>query len=168
MLNYGGYAQSYFKYDDTPLANVDLTEEEQNVESVTLDMLEDYGYVIDGEEEGIHYYGSSLILKSETTIRHYFYLDEGYEINNYEFKLADKTLTPTSYGSYYYVEIPNLASGELSTSYVVTVGDFSISYSGMSYVKKMLESENLDTVLGNLMKAIYLYSQAANTYFNVG
>ena len=35
--------------------------------------------------EGIGYYGSSLVLQSDTALRNYFQLDTGYDIADYEF-----------------------------------------------------------------------------------
>lgn len=166
MLNYGGYAQQYFKYDDTLLANADLSEEERSLACVTPELLSSYQSVKAGTEQGIHYYGSSLILKSETTIRHYFTLEDGYEIGNFHFMMNDTELEPTAFGKYYYVDIPNVASGDLDTDYEVRVGGFCLTYNAMCYVKDMLEKESTEQSLGSLLKAAYLYSQAANAYFN--
>lgn len=164
MLNYGGYAQAYFQYDDSPLANIDLIDEE-SIENVSLEMLSSYVSEKTGNVKGIKYYGSSLLLKSETTIRHYFYLDEGVEIEDFVFELNGETLCPRVVGDYCYVDIESIASGDLDTYYTVNVGDFSIRYCAMCYVKDMLEKDSTEESLENLLKALYLYNQEANKYF---
>lgn len=165
MLSYGGYAQDYFQYDDSPLAYEILTDEEKDLSSVTPDLLSEYTYTLHGEEDGLHYYGTSLILKSETTIRHYFTIDEGHDIEEYSFCLGNKLLKPEENGMYYYVDIPNIPSAELDTMYTVSVGDFSITYSALSYVLSKLNKEDTEASLTNVLKAMYLYNQEANAYF---
>ena len=41
----------------------------------------------------------------------------------------------------------------------------SLDYSAMSYVCKVLNSDNATETLKDLLKALYLYNQAANEYF---
>ena len=167
MLNYGGYAQTYFKYDDSPLANKDLTAEERNaIQSVTADNVKGYKRVVKGTQAGLTYEGSTLVLTSETCIRHFFSLQSGRDISEFTFRVEGKTLTPVKSGSLYYVEIPDIASGNLDTNYTVSAGGITISYSALSYVYAQLSKENLDADLANTLKALYLYNQEANLYFN--
>ena len=165
MLNYGGYAQAYFKYDDTPAANADLTEEERGaIDGVTADDLEGYAMSIEGEEEGLSYVGSSLTLKSETTIKHYFTVEDGHDISEYTFSIEGKGTEARRSGSMYYIEIPNIASGNLDRMYEAEAGDMTIRYSALSYAKRMMDTSE-DESLIRLLKALYLYNQEANTYF---
>lgn len=164
MLNYGAYAQTYFKYDGTDPANIDLSDEEKDVSSVTKEMVADHEIQKSGSQEGITYYAPTLVLKSETSIRHYFKLDDGYSISSFTFTCDGNELTPVKSGQYYYVEIPNIASGNLDTLYTVSVGGFSVTYSALSYVYSQL-NKNSDAELMDLCRAIYLYNQEANTYF---
>ncbi len=163
MLNYGAYAQEYFQYDDSALANADFREEEKKVD---LDVsLEDEKAFFDGETEGLSYIGSSLILQSETSIRHYFSISQEHSITDYTFRLGEEVLTPIEKKGYYYVEIPDIASGDLDTKYTLTVGNFHLTYSGLSYVHSVLKSETVTDSLVRLVKALYWYNQAANSYF---
>ena len=164
MLNYGAYAQTYFKYDGADPANIDLSEEEKDVSSVTVEQVKDHEIQKTGSETGITYYAPTLVLKSETSIRHYFVVEDGYSIDSFTFTCEGKTLTPVKSGKYYYVEIPNIASGNLDKQYTVSVGGFSVTYSALSYVYSQL-NKNTDPELMDLCRAIYLYNQAANMYF---
>ncbi|MGN0631949.1 MAG: hypothetical protein ACI4JN_11555 [Ruminococcus sp.] len=82
MSNYGSAAKAYFGGE---------TVAEQNV----TDDLSVYDFEVGTMPEGISCCGSSLILQSETTIRHYFKLAEGKEISEYTFSVDSMTLTPT-------------------------------------------------------------------------
>lgn len=165
MLNYGSYAQQYFLYDTLPLANQGLTEEEKSLDGVTPDMLSKYTLKITGEESGLQYYGSSLILRSETSLRHYFTLSDGMEPEDFTFTLDGEPLELHVNGPYYYVEIPDITSGDLDREYSVTAGNLQITYSALTYVNAVLQKDTTTPEMQNLMKALYLYNQEANTYF---
>ena len=149
MMNYGNSAKSYFSNEETTdisdVTEKNLTEFEKD-ETGTL-------------PDGMEYYGSSLLLESETTVRHYFKVKNGTDVSKYGFK--DKN-------GYYYKEIPNISAGQLGTAKVTTIDNWSISYSPMSYVYSVLNSDSADKNLVNLCKALYLYQQAAEAYQNNG
>lgn len=166
MLNYGGYAQEYFQYDDSPLANENLTDEERlAIQKVSKEDVKNYEKEITGSCEGLTYLGSSLVLKSETCIRHYFYPDQGYDVSDFDFKVNGQSSIPVKTDEGYYVEIPNVASGDLDTIYTLIVGNLEIQYSALSYVYDILSGSIVDPDLNNTVKALYLYNQAANEYF---
>ena len=167
MLNYGGYAQEFFRYDDSALANADLTDEERDVSGVKAEDLEEYAAVKNGTTpSGLSYKSSTLLLTSATAIRHNFTLEEGHDISEYTFRCGNKVLTPVKRSDdVYYVEIPDVASGDLDTMYTVTVGDFSIQYSAMTYVYNQLKKETNPEALKDLMRAMVLYNREANEYF---
>ncbi|MGN0508509.1 MAG: hypothetical protein ACI4GX_04690, partial [Ruminococcus sp.] len=118
--------------------------------------------------EGISYYGSSLILKSETTIRHYFKLAEGKEISEYTFSVDGITVTPTEKQGYYCIDIKNVRAEKLGTSFNVSVNGEEVitNYSALSYVYKVMESDSTDDNLKNLVKALYIYNRNALAYIN--
>ena len=133
------------------------------------------------------YVGSSLMLKSETAIRHYFKCTSSRPVSYFRFALknADNTwadLTPVESGEFYYVEIPNIASADLGRTYTIRVLPKGIPpqdegsiynewvYSPMSYVYKVLtlreaNSSSVSMALENAVKALTLYYQAAEAYF---
>lgn len=163
LLNYGGYAQVAFNTNTDRLANADL--EDTDVSDVTAETLQPYESTQSGSEEGLRYQNSTLTLNSLTTINHIFVVNNGHTIDEYEFKLGNQTLTPIKRGNKYYVVIPNIYSYDLDTPFTVTVGGYTISYSGLSYGYKALTSASANDDLKNLMRAMYKYNQSANVYF---
>lgn len=148
MLQYGEYAKAYF--DGDALAE---TAEMQNITADTLS-----GYVMTKSgtlPDGITYYGSSLLLESETTVRHYFKVAEGTDLTGYD--LIEKD-------GYYYTEDRNIPAGSLGVTRTGTVGGCRIAYSPMCYARAVLGSDSANQNLKTLMKALYLYDAAAQAY----
>ena len=151
MAGYGDYAKAYFNNE-----NLDANTE---MDAVTADTLASFDKQISGDlPEGITYYGSSLLLESNTTMRHYFKVTEGTDVSALSFS--------GSKGNYYYIDIPNISAEKLGTIQNVTIGNCTISYSPMSYAYAVLSSKNTSESLKNLVKSLYLYEQAAEVYKN--
>lgn len=151
MAGYGDYAKAYFNNE-----NLDANTE---MDAVTADTLASFDKQISGDlPEGITYYGSSLLLESNTTMRHYFKVAEGTDVSALSFS--------GSKGNYYYIDIPNISAEKLGTIQNVAIGNCTISYSPMSYAYAVLSSKNTSESLKNLVKSLYLYEQAAEAYKN--
>ena len=151
MAGYGDYAKAYFNNE-----NLDANTE---MDAVTADTLASFDKQISGDlPEGITYYGSSLLLESNTTMRHYFKVTEGTDVSALSFS--------GSKGNYYYIDIPNISAEKLGTIQNVAIGNCTISYSPMSYAYAVLSSKNTSESLKNLVKSLYLYEQAAEAYKN--
>ena len=151
MAGYGDYAKAYFNNE-----NLDANTE---MDAVTADTLASFDKQISGDlPEEITYYGSSLLLESNTTMRHYFKVAEGTDVSALSFS--------GSKGNYYYIDIPNISAEKLGTIQNVTIGNCTISYSPMSYAYAVLSSKNTSESLKNLVKSLYLYEQAAEAYKN--
>ena len=134
-------------------------------ETVT-DDLSVYDFTVGTMPDGISYYGSSLILESETTIRHYFTIAEGYDIANFDFG-SEASLTESEKNpGYYFIDIKNISAEKLGNAYTVSINseDVITGYSALSYAKKVLDSEETDANLKNLVKALYIYNQNAIAY----
>ncbi len=155
MLNYGGYSQTYFDYNTENMANADV---DSTLGEVTIS--DDYATQIAGElPEGVTYYGSSLLLKSNTVIRHYFKIADGAEIPSTSWgELKQK-------GNFYYVDMTGISAQELDTMQTLTIEDWSIEYSALSYAKAVLESNTTNDNLKNVTKALYFYNKSADEYF---
>ena len=164
MLHYGAAAQTIFEKNTDNLANKDLTA--PDFSSVTV--ADSYAPSVTGNAEGLTYYGTSLLLRSKTVIRHYFRLADGKSISDYEFKLGETVLTPAQYGEseLWYVEITGIKSSELTTAYTVTVGDLTVTYSAMSYAYTVLKAEDSDANLIATVKSLVNYANAAKAHFN--
>lgn len=163
MLHYGAAAQTFFEKNPDNLANKDLTASDFSAITVAAS----YAPSVTGSAEGLTYFGSSLLLKGKTVIRHYFRLADGNSISDYQFKLGETVLTATQYKDteLYFVEITGIKSSDLTTAYTVTVGDLTVTYSAMSYAYTALTAEGVDDTLAATVKALVNYANAAKTYF---
>ena len=163
MLHYGAAAQTFFEKNPDNLANKDLTAPDFSAITVAAS----YAPSVTGSAEGLTYFGSSLLLKGKTVIRHYFRLADGKSISDYQFKLGEAVLTATQYKDteLYFVEITGIKSSDLTTAYTVTVGDLNVTYSAMSYAYTALTAEGVDDTLAATVKALVNYANAAKTYF---
>ena len=176
LLNYGAAAQTFFKYNTDKPANSILSDADKAVDAADFDA---YKAVIkagsaNGQNNGLSYYGSSLICKSEMTVRHYFILDNGSDINNYKFSYIDTdgyevSLTPkkASDGGVYCVDISGIMACGLYKNYVcrVTGMDSSqiieLNYGPLSYAYSVANDKDSSIELKNLMNALYMYSEMA-------
>ncbi len=176
LLNYGTAAQNFFKYNTDKPANAILSDTDKAVGVADFDA---YKAVIkadsaNGQNDGLTYYGSSLICKSEMTVRHYFILDNGSDINNYKFSYIDTdgyevSLTPkkASDGGVYCVDISGIMACSLDKNYVcrVTGMDSSqiieLNYGPLSYAYSVANDKDSSIELKNLMNALYMYSEMA-------
>ena len=176
LLNYGTAAQTFFKYNTDKPANGILSDADKAVDAADFDA---YKAVIkadsaNGQNDGLSYYGSSLICKSEMTVRHYFILDNGSDINNYKFSYIDAdgyeiSLTPkkASDGGVYCVDISGIMACSLNKNYVcrVTGMDSSqiieLDYGPLSYAYSVANDKDSSKELKNLMNALYMYSEMA-------
>lgn len=176
LLNYGTAAQTFFKYNTGKPANAILSDTDKAVAVADFDA---YKAVIkadsaNGAIDGLTYYGSSLICKSEMTVRHYFILDNGSDINNYKFSYIDTegyevSLIPkkVSDGGVYCVDISGIMACSLNKNYVcrVTGMDNSqtieLDYGPLSYAYSVANSKDSSKELMNLMNALYMYSEMA-------
>ena len=171
LLNYGTAAQNFFKYNTDKPANAGLSDTDKAVANADFAA---YKAVIktdsaNGQSNGLTYYGSSLICKSEMTVRHYFVLDNGGDINNYKFSYIDVdgyevSLTPKKASDgVYCVDISGIMAYSLNKNYVckVTGKDNAciteLTYGPFSYAEKVVDSGNSSSELKNLMNALYWY-----------
>ena len=172
MAIYGAYSQQYFQYNTDTLAT-DLSG--VDVSGVTVESLKDYTYnLVQTDNAPISYYGTSLLLEADTTLRHYFKLsEETASLDGFIFKIGEKEVSPvqsTKDSSLYYVEIENIRAKDLELSYTVAVGTADTNYimltnySPITYVKKALESNNTKAGLQPAMQALYLYWKEADKY----
>ena len=171
LLNYGTAAQNFFKYNTDKPANAGLSDTDKAVAAADFAA---YKAVIkadsaNSQSNGLTYYGSSLICKSEMTVRHYFVLDNGGDINNYKFSYIDAdgyevSLTPKKASDgVYCVDISGIMAYSLNKNYVckVTGKDNAciteLTYGPFSYAEKVVDSGNSSYELKNLMNALYWY-----------
>ena len=171
LLNYGTAAQNFFKYNTDKPANAGLSDTDKAVAAADF---EEYKAVIktdsaNGQSNGLTYYGSSLICKSEMTVRHYFMVNEGCDINNYKFSYVNAdgnevSLTPKKASDgVYCVDINGIMARNLNSNYACKVTGknktciLELDYGPFSYSQKVINSGNSSEELKNLVNALYWY-----------
>ena len=171
LLNYGTAAQNFFKYNTDKPANAGLSDTDKAVAAADF---EEYKAVIktdsaNGQSNGLTYYGSSLICKSEMTVRHYFMVNEGCDINNYKFSYVNAdgnevSLTPKKASDgVYCVDINGIMARNLNSIFACKVTGknkaciFELDYGPFSYSQKVIDSGNSSEELKNLVNALYWY-----------
>lgn len=161
MLNYGAKAQTYFNYNADDLANKNVGEP-SNMEVVPND----------GERaktpnpvEGISFYGTSLVLNSQTTLRFYFTLSDGKNISEYSFgelKVQSKNISGTMM---YFVDIVDIAPDKLGETYSVSVNNKEIvQFNPLWYIKRQAHNDANSQNFKDLMQAMFNYYLAAVDY----
>lgn len=163
MLNYGAYAEKYLDgYTSIQTSTPSVT--------VTKDMYEQYKATVNGSSANIVYLGSTLRLESKIMIRHYFELAE----NVAELPAGVNLTSYEDQDGVYYYESNGISAANMGTVNTCTVDGLTINYSPMSYVVTVLAnvSQNAanaqelvdDTLLQDLVKALYNYYKAAAEY----
>lgn len=157
LENYGTAAKAFFGGE---------TVAEQ---TVTGDMGE-ADFTVGTLPDGIYYCGSSLLLKSEITVRHYFKLDADKSIADYSFRIGDASAetVPVEKQGYYYIEIQGIRADRLHAEFDLSINDVAgiENFSVLSYVAMVTENADADANLKNLVKALYLYYQNLTAYQN--
>ena len=165
MLHYGGEAQTVFA--DALIVKPDRADS-------NLDSAADYSAVtadavaakINGETSnlnavaahlGAKFYTSSLLYLSQNTLRLYFTQND----DSFDPALFDDVRSEY----YYYVQKEDIPAAELDDQQSFTVGNGTFTYSALDYVKAVIGSSMTDAQK-NLAKALFLYNQAANAYFD--
>ena len=171
LLNYGTAAQSFFKYNTGKPANAGLSDTDKAVAAADFAA---YKAVIktdsaNSQSNGLTYYGSSLICKSEMTVRHYFMVNEGCDINNYKFSYVNAdgnevSLTPKKASDgVYCVDINGIMARNLNSIFACKVTEknktciLELDYGPFSYSQKVINSGNSSEKLKNLVNALYWY-----------
>ena len=154
LTNYGNAADAFFSNGTVA--------ETAEMEKVTAGDVEGYKATLsdaDALPAGISYMSTSLILESETTLRHYFTVDESVVT---ESDIAKYKLTKKSDGVYYH-DFAGIAAQYLDEQKTFTIGDFTLTASPLSYAYAVLKSGTNDE-LAKLVKTLYLYNKAADAY----
>lgn len=105
----------------------------------------------------------SLLLKSGTELRIYFKGDLDCTIGG---AAAEKRAAKAE--GYYYVSVEDIAAKNLGAEQVLTIGNYTIKCSALSYaaaVEGIVSEETSVVNLKNLVRALYAYYAAANAYF---
>lgn len=162
MLNYGANAQLYFGHNTDNLANDTeyMTEADKTLNEKLY--LGEYEYKCYGSEEGVVYYGSSLSLKSETSIKHYFEVKEGIDISSLIVTVNGEPAELVASGDKYILKVTDIPAQNLDDMFIARVGGITLNYGALSYGNTAMGTAK-DT-LKNLVRAMYAYNLEAEAY----
>lgn len=177
LLNYGGYAQEYFNHNTDNLAYEGIYPEEDNPLLMTSIP---WSFSAPTSDIGVKYYGSSLLLESKATLRHYFEITGNESIEtireNYKIcKTKDGTeLEPYIRNGMLCIDIKDIYAYDLAGSdytYEIKIQNLQnkktiyLEFTPIDYVGYVLDNKADDVALANLLKAFYWYAEQANWYY---
>ena len=157
MMVYGENARYYFDKTDEKPDDIEVE-------------IPEYGRNIYDLPEGVTFAGATLSLKSETTLSLYFKSE-----HTLTFTVDGKTVEPVLNGDYQVARIRGIPANELCESFELNISaenlSGSVTYSPMNYCSSVLiqaaaTPDEPASNLENVIKALCLYAQAANDYFN--
>ena len=169
MLNYGGYAQTYFNEKTDALANKGLYNKTNDpVLTTNTTVSKDYNYAVFNNSIGVSFIGGSLVLNSGTDLKLYYSMDDQNMANNINVSVNGQNVAPEYDGNIMCVRVPDISISSLGDTYNVKISvngkEVNQKYSAMTYMYKALNSQNSNTKLNNVVKALYLYNEAAKQY----
>ena len=165
-IDYCTAAQIYFGY------HADGLSVSSSVTAVQLSDLENFAPRTEGTlPEGITGRSISAVFESDNSLRLYFTFADGVDPYSYSYTLdgAPASLRVKGSGASvrYYLELSNVASGNLDDAHAFSVSKEDIVCtticSVLSYARTSIQNGN--EARQNLGKALYLYNMAANNYF---
>lgn len=140
------------------------------VSSVTAADLEQYKNQITGSVTGLSPNAISLNLLSATEINIKLSLASDHSIDEYSFKLDGKAVMPVYRDNLYVITVHDIPAMDLDRNHtlVVTVGDetLEIQCCALGYCYTVLNGNLLTAEMQDTCRALYLYNQAANEYFD--
>lgn len=169
MLNYGGYAQSFFREDIANLANANLyVEEDDPVQIEKVEISDNYDYPVFDSVNSFSFVGGSLVLNSGTDMKLYYSMDDENMANNINVSVNGQNVAPEYDGNIMCVRAPDISISSLGNTYNVKISvkgkEINQKYSAMTYMYKALNSQNSNTKLNNVVKALYFYNEAVKQY----
>lgn len=177
MLNYGAYSQINFNKMENSLANAGYEYTDEELANVTESSISiaDPSF---GTAEGVSVTDASLLLKSNIILRFYLDVKEGTSLKGATVSATGDDgngitgISAVVNADKGYVQIEGIAAKNLDKVYTLTLatssGNMVVTYSPLNYVKTVLGSAYDSagyTNIRNVAKTLYLYNQAAKTYF---
>ena len=169
MLNYGGYAQTYFNEKTDALANKGLYNKTNDpVLTTNTTVSKDYNYAVFNNNMGVSFIGGSLVLNSGTDLKLYYSMDDKNMANNINVSVNGQNVAPEYDGNIMCIRVPDISISSFGDTYNVKISvngkEINQKYSAMTYMYKALNAQNSNTKLNNVVKALYLYNEAAKQY----
>ena len=164
LLNYGYYSQDYFGVDPGSPANKEYEYSETDMAVTIPDTYKDYDKVFPdlfGTFEG-----TSLSLRSETTLSFYF---KSSETLSFYCDDETKTVDTVRSGGYQIARIRGIKASELGRMIRLDIkingaGGYYIVYRPLTYCYKVMNGGSNDVKLQSVCKALYKYYMAMEAY----
>ena len=158
LLNYGAWAQKYFKYRQNDLANAGYESDTQYKIAADMPEVETSGSVT-----GVKFYGTSVRFISQTAVRYYF----AGNVQNCTFTVDGKPYTPVKKDSLYYIEVPGINPQDMEKPMQVEVTNgtdtLSVRYVPLQFFVRSYQNTTDETYRG-LLQAAYSYFKTAADY----
>ena len=161
LLNYGGAAQEYFEFNLEDPANPEGYLADETAAVVANPALD--GDIPEDAKTLFGYSGLTLNLEGDTELRIYFTKDVT-AVDDAGIKLPLKTQ-----GKKKYISVPNIASVDLDELYPITISldgqERVFTLAALTYANKILAASTNEKLV-TVMKALYVYNELAEIYFN--
>ena len=141
---------------------------EEEMAKVDGSLLEPFKTQLSPVSANVTLQGATLFLEYATTIRIYFSLQSGVDINTISCTIDGNVVSATAYrGNIYYIEVENIAASNLGKAYEINVDGTILHYSAMSYAySTIINAKEGDETAVAAVKMLYLYYKAAEAYNN--
>ena len=163
----GNYAQTFFQYNTENIAPL-----MGDISGVSAADVADYAVVTEVlNEDMIGYIGSTMLLQTELKIRQYYSLADGVDASTLTFTIDGVQVSPKVNGKTVTVDSRNVPARDFDKTYTFEVKDaegnviLRSQYGVYSYVNAAFEKAADNEALMNLAKALFVYGNAAKTYF---
>ena len=165
MERYGEYAREYFgnKYDPVCSLADDEATPAVTAADINAPWDEESGLSLT-ESEGI-FVGTTLSLKSETTLSFYFQFADKDKARDLSIDAPNCKIEVENTDKYTIVRVRGINAKDLNDSITLQWRDGLVIYSPMNYCYEAVSSSTSKAKLKNVCKALYLYWQAAQAYF---
>lgn len=171
MLDYGTKAQVVFDRDTEHPANEGTDYFNDETYPVTSNMIAvtEENMDMDLSAYGLRYKGSTVVYLSETSIRHYYYVDDWDSFNKIKGSVTfdGVSVSYTEKDGAIYFEKKGVSASNLDTPYTLTIKDKSCKFAVNDYIRHCLESTKVSDNTKALVKATYRYNVAANAFFEL-
>ncbi len=163
MLKYGAYAQRYFAYNDSPLADERFGA--YSLSAIPEDFIASHqrSYdeaVFDGE--GIHYTGTTLVLKTTTEFRVYFSIIDKGLFASKEITLDGNPVEYVEKDGNIYVPLENIRVRDLMNNHTLKIGDTEVTISPANYIAWGAQ----DAEAHDVVTALYNFYASSVAYLN--
>ena len=157
LLDYGNASDNYFNGAENTFIN--------DLSAVTATELSAYAANTENAlPDGVTVTQLSLVLEAETSLKVFF---TATSLDGIVVTVGGAEVTPTATGrtNEYCITIENISAKDLGNAYEITVGEYVVNVSALTYAYSALQYQNASAGILDVVKALYLYNQAAVAYF---